>query len=392
VTRGQLFPFSDHPGLQPASGYACLQQLPAFVPVTLRSGTEALLAHRHKDVRQVLTDPRFSRSVAAGFGLTSRSSESLALNAADAPDHTRRRRVIAPHFTRTRAARLLPDTARLADALLASMTSHGPPADLMTEFTIPLTMGVVSSMLGIPVQEAQELRPWVERMMSTTAFSKAEVNSAHQFMYRFFEELLNRRADADHGLLGELASAARERGEITCAEAVHLAYGLLIAGYETTSNQLGMCVLVLLQNPALATRLRTRPALLPGAIEEMLRWTSLNATGGVPHTALCPVKIGETLIDAGQVVVPATDGANRDPDTFRCPDQLRLDRIRNPHLSFGHGRHLCPGAALARMELEVALSTLLARLPGLALDAPEELLRWRTGMYVRGVWNLPVRW
>jgi cytochrome P450 len=229
-------------------------------------------------------------------------------------------------------------------------------------------------------------------MMSTTAFSKAEVNSAHQFMYRFFEELLNRRADADHGLLGELASAARERGEITCAEAVHLAYGLLIAGYETTSNQLGMCVLVLLQNPALATRLRTRPALLPGAIEEMLRWTSLNATGGVPHTALCPVKIGETLIDAGQVVVPATDGANRDPDTFRCPDQLRLDRIRNPHLSFGHGRHLCPGAALARMELEVALSTLLARLPGLALDAPEELLRWRTGMYVRGVWNLPVRW
>lgn len=392
MTRGHPFPFPDHPGLLPAPGYARLPQLPAFVQVTLPSGTDALLARRHEDVRQVLTDPRFSRSAAAGFGLTSRSSESLALNAVDAPDHTRRRGVIAPYFTRARAVRLQPETARLASSLLASMTSHDPPGDLMTEFAIPLAMGVVSSVLGIPAQEARELRPWAERMMCTTAFSRAEVKSAHQSMYGYFEELLSRRTSAGHGVLGELAAAAAERGEITSTEAVHLAYGLLLAGYETTSNQLGMCALLLAQNPALASWLRREPALLPAAIEEMLRWTSLNATGGVPHSALCPVKIGATLIAAGQVVIPVTDGANRDPAVFRCPDQLRLGRPRNQHLSFGHGRHRCLGAALARMELEVALSVLLTSLPGLALDAPEEQLHWRTGMYVRGVWNLPVRW
>lgn len=387
------FPFQDWAGPQPAAAYARLRQSAPLVPVTLRSGATALLAHRHADVRQVLLDPSFSRSAAGGLGLTSRSKESLALNAVDPPDHTRRRQLLASAFTRARASRLRPDTMRLADSLLTSMTAHDPPADLMAEFALPLTMGVVSWVLGVPVQETMRLRRWVEPMMSTTAFAKDEVQAAHQAMYDHFEKVLTQHEEYDErGLIGGLAAAVRHSGKITLSEAVHLVYGLLMAGYETTSNQLGMCALLLAGNPTLAGRLRADRALLPAAIEEMLRWTSLNSTGGVPHVALRPVTLGDTVIEAGQVVVPVTDGANRDPAAFSCPDQMRLDRHGNPHLSFGHGRHHCPGAWLARMELAVALGALLGRLPGLELAVPEAGLRWRDGMYIRGVWTLPVRW
>jgi hypothetical protein len=161
--------------------------------------------------------------------------------------------------------------------------------------------------------------------------------------------------------------------------------------HETTANQLGMCFLLLQRDRELMERLRTRPELLPAAVSELLRFTSLNAVGGVPHMVQEPVTLGGTLLEPGQVVLPVTDGANRDPDVFPEPDALRLDRPTNPHVSFGHGRHRCLGAPLAQMELEVALGALLL-VPSLGLAVPEEQLQWRTGMYIRGVRRLPVTW
>jgi cytochrome P450 len=165
-----------------------------------------------------------------------------------------------------------------------------------------------------------------------------------------------------------------------------------MAGYETTSNQLGMCVVILTQRPDIAGRLRHTPDAWPGAVDEMLRWSSLTSTGGVPHVAQRDVTIGGTPVKAGQVLLPLADAANRDPAVFDRPDVLDIDRADNPHLSYGHGRHRCPGAPLATAELTVALRTLIGRLPGLRLAVPLEQLVWRTGMYIRGPRRLPVSW
>jgi cytochrome P450 len=390
VNEAPRFPFPDHTGVEPAPEFRDVARLGRLVPVTLRSGAAALLVHRYEDMCQVLTDPAFARIPAARFGLSARSVESLALNAVDPPDHTRRRRLLAHAFTGQQAAQLRPEVERLTKDLLDGMVKRGGPAELMVDFAEPLTVGVISLLYGLPESDVRRLLPLVERMMSTTAFSRAEVESAHHAMFAEFETFLTDPADPD-GPFGKLARA-RDAGELTANEAVHLAYGLLIASYETTANQLAVCVLVLQRDREQMERLRTSPELLPAAVAELLRFTSLNAAGGVPHMVQRPVRLGGTQLEPGTIVLPAADGANRDPDVFPEPHELRLDRPANPHLSFGHGRHRCLGAPVAQMELEVALGALLLLSPGLRLAVPEEELEWRTGMFVRGVRRLPVTW
>ncbi|MEV4187433.1 cytochrome P450 [Streptosporangium canum] len=435
------FPFPDHPGLEPAAQYAELRQYtepeqsaepersaepeqyaelrrsaeqgqptglsrsaepgqhaepgrsagqgrPPLVPVELPGGVPALLAHRHADACAVLTDPGFSREAATELRMTSRSKESLALNVVDPPVHTRRRQLLAHAFTARQAGLARPATERLAGELIGAMVRKGPPAELVADFALPLTMGVIGGILGVPAPEQRRLHPWVEAMMSTTAYSPEEIAAAHKGVHGYFAGLLDAATD---GLPGELAEHVRQ-GTLGRDEAVHLVSGLFIAGYETTGNQLGMCVLALLRHPLLLKRLRSDPAATPQAVEELLRYTSLNAAGGVPHVALEDRPVGGTVVRAGQVVVPVTDGANRDPDVFDEPDLLDIDRPHNPHLSFGRGRHMCLGAGLARMELQVALDMLVAELPGLGLAVPEDTLGWREGMYARGLLELPVRW
>ncbi|MFG3587503.1 cytochrome P450 [Streptomyces sp. NPDC047990] len=385
------FPFPDRPSAEPAPEFGMLAQLGRLVPATLRSGTSALLVHRHEDMCKVLTDPAFARLPAARFGLSARSAESLALNSVDAPDHTRRRRLVAHAFTGRQAEQLRPEVERLTKELVSAMLERGAPADLLADYAVPLTVGVISSVFGLPESEVRRLLPLVERMMSTTAFDRSETQSAHHAMFAAFEKYLAGPHEDPDGLFGTLA-AARDAGDLMPDEAVHLAYGLLVAAHETTANQLGMCFLVLQRDRENAEHLRARPELLPAAVSELLRYTSLNAVGGVPHMVQRTVVLAGIRLEPGTVVLPVTDAANRDPDVFAEPDALRLDRAANPHLAFGHGRHRCLGAPLAQMELEVALHTLLDLLPELRLAIAEDELEWRTGMYIRGVRRLPVTW
>lgn len=385
---GCPFPFPDHAGVAPSPAYADLRDTPA--PVRLRGEMPAHLALRHDEVRDVLASPAFSRSAAADLGLTSRSKESLSLNSVDPPDHGRRRKIVAGAFSPGQVAALTPEIERITASLLDGMVARPAPADLVARFALPLTVSVVCGIVGVPVEDTATFHPWVERMMCTTAFGRDEVAAAHAAMHDYFLRLVSDGGDREGCVLYQVASACRS-GELEHAEAAHLVSGLLIAGYETTSNQLGMCALLLLTDGALAQRLRDDPDRVPHAVEEMLRVTSLNATGGVPHVAQEAVRVGDRTVAEGEIVVPVGDGANRDPAVFDRPDVLDVDREHVPHLSFGHGRHLCLGAPLARAELRVALTALLG-LPGLALAVSERELRWREGMFIRGLRELPVRW
>ncbi|MGD3112661.1 cytochrome P450 [Streptomyces sp. YGL11-2] len=391
ATSGCPFPFPEHAGVEPAPEFRALAHGERLVPATLRSGVSALLVHRHEDMRQVLTDSAFARFPASGFGLSARSPESLALNSVDPPDHTRRRQVVAHAFTAERATVLRPYVEELASDLAAAMRDRSGPADFLADFAVPLTVGVIGRVFGLPESDVRRLLPLVERMMSTTAYSKSEVQSAHDAMFAEFEKFLAGPHADPEGLFGRIARVTQE-GDLAPDEAVHLAYGLLIAAHETTANQLGLCVLLLQRDRELTERLRARPELMPAAVSEMLRYTSLNAAGGVPHVVQRPVRLGGTELEPGTVVLPVTDGANRDPEVFPEPDTLNVDRPVNPHLALGHGRHRCLGAPLAQMELEVALGALQRLLPHLTLAVPEEELEWRSGMYIRGVRKLPVTW
>jgi nocardicin N-oxygenase len=235
-------------------------------------------------------------------------------------------------------------------------------------------------------------------MMSRGNSSPEEVAAGHHAMHEYFTGLLDRvwadcAAGAPReGIIAELAPVPGQPGAMSREESIVMSAGLLVAGYESTSNQLASCVYLLLAERARWEALLAAPEGLDRSIEEMLRWTSFTTSGGTPHVATEDVRLTDRLVRSGEVVVPLTDAANRDAEVFACPARLDLTREPNPHFAFGVGRHRCVGAELARVELQVGLAALLRELPGLELAVPEEELRWRREMQVSGLWELPVRW
>ncbi|MEV7013067.1 cytochrome P450 [Streptosporangium sp. NPDC051022] len=396
-TAPRRFPFPEGPDVRPPREYEELLGRPGLPAVTLSNGSDALLVTRYAEVRAVLSDDRFSRASFAGRPMFARTPESLALATSDPPLHTRRRRAVLQAFTARRAREQTPWLRALADDLLDELATRARPADLVEAFTVPFALRAITEMLGVPAADRARLRPLVDRMMSAGRFAPEEVAAAHEEAGRYFAGLVAlRRAEIARGeagrdLLTELLTAP-EPERLSLKEIEVFGAGLLMAGYETTGNQLAMCALTVFGDPALADRLRARPDALAPAVEEMLRWSSLVATGGAPHVATEDVRLGETLVHAGQVVVPLTDAANRDPAVFADPGRFAPGREDNPHVAFGHGRHFCLGAHLARAELHVGLGALLRRFPDLAVAVPAGELVWRRGMFIRGLRELPVRW
>jgi cytochrome P450 len=391
------FPFPDPQHAGPAQELHA-PDAPVFLPVVLGNSAQARLVCGYDELRALLTDSSFSRAQGAAHGMTSRTPESLALNSADPPDHGRRRGIVAAAFTRARAERERPWIRQTATDLLGVMTGSGAPADLIAAFSLPLSVAVICRVMGVPAADFPVFAPMFDVMMSTGGYPPAEVKAAHRGIFDYFAGLYDQgRArlaggDAPDGVLATLITAAERDGTVTRAEAVHVAYGLLVAGYETTSKQIATTVLLLLSDRSRWERLCRDPAGLVPAVEETLRWTSLMATGGIPHVALADTSLGGEPVAAGQIVIPVFAAANRDPRAFPDPDRLVLDRASPAHVAFGHGRHLCLGAPLARVELTEALGVLLRDLPGLELARPERELRWREGVFIRGLTALPVRW
>jgi cytochrome P450 len=391
------FPFADRPGVSLADEHLSLFREEPLVPVRLAGDRQALLVTRHEDVKTVLTDPRFSRQAWSEGTLFARESSALALVTSDAPVHTRRRRAVQAWFTNRKAEQDRPRITAIAERLLDRMEAAGPPADLVADFTTPLPYQVICEMLGLPSADLDRLLPWVTVMMSAGRFSADEVAAAHENMYGYFFDQLaarQRAVDADtpgDDLLTALLTAPEEN-RLSREEIAVFGFGIMMAGGETTACHLAMCVLQLLRRPALVESLRQDPASIPVVVEELLRWVWFAGTGGQPHVAVEQVELAGTVLDAGQVVIPLTDSANRDPAMFDAPDEFRPDRVPNPHLGFGHGRHMCLGAAHARVELQVGIEAILRRLDRLELAVDEAQLDWRGRMFMRGVWSLPVRW
>lgn len=360
-------------------------------------GASAWLLTRHANVRAVLADSRFVPHVPGVAMTADEANASGLLFAMHGEPHARLRRMLARSLSARRIAGLRPAVQRLADSALADLATHGPPADLLRGYAAPLAAGTLSELLGVDLADRsgfEAMAAEVNALFATRdpADAARRGEELNGFLARLIAE---RRAAPDTDLLSELVTTNDADGTPLRDDEVHgLAFSLLGAGLVPPALALTLATLRLLLEPAAADTVRRDPGRLPAAVDELLRLDP----GGAGNTdrvvrAVADVELAGAHIAVGEFVILPLGSANRDPDEFADPGTLRLDRTVNRHLSFGPGLHHCLGAALARLQLEIGLGTLLAALPDLALAADPGTLDWQHGMLgARNLAALPIAW
>jgi cytochrome P450 len=388
------YPFGPPDRLEYNPLYAHLQEHEPLSRVHLPYGDDAWLVVRHEDVRTVLADPRFSRAAALTRDPPRMSPDqpSFHIMDMDPPEHSRLRRLMAKAFTARRVEQLRPRAQQIAHELLDAMTEAGPPADLIESLALPLSVTVVSELLGVSVADRGEFQVWSQAFMSSALRPEQRADYFRKMWSYMAEMVEQRRRTPTDDLLGALVVARDEQDRLSEQEMVEVSVGLLAAGFETTSNQIGNFVYVLLHDPDQFALLRSRPELLPDAVEELMRFVPLTAGAPLPRYATEDVQLSGGVLPAGDPVLANRSAASRDPRAFPDPGLLDLTRSPNPHVGFGYGAHHCLGAQLARMELQIALGSLLTRFPELRFATDEAMLQWKTGLALRGLRSLPVAW
>ncbi|MFH8775268.1 cytochrome P450 [Streptomyces sp. NPDC017958] len=370
-------------------------------PVLFPSGVQAWLVTGYDAALAALADDRLGKSHDRGndrwrarasiMPEPQHSRLQVHLLHQDPPKHTRMRRFLTDAFTPRRIESLRPRFQELADALVAALPETGP-ADLVSAFAAPFPFQVLAEVIGLPQELADRFdRDWgkvVQPVGPTDPGRPAYEARLHGLQSYIADVVAHKRDHEDDDLLSRLV-AARDRDELSQEELDSMIFQLLVAGQEPVTNQITTALIALFRHPDQLARLRDTPDLLPRAVEELLRHDSafeLTTWRFFDRDS----DLHGTTIPAGDSVIVSLCAANRDPRRFPAPDTLDLDRSPNPHLAFGHGIHFCPGAALARAELRIALGTLLARLPGLHLAVADEDLAWIPAVLGRGTHHLPV--
>jgi cytochrome P450 len=388
------FPFSRTDPLAPPPAYAVHEGPPCRV--RLASGDEPWLVTRHADVRAVLADPRMSTDLTnpdlPRVSPLSGGPNILSFLKMDEPEHGVLRRMVAAEFTMRRVQLMRPGIQRVADSLLDGMTSRPEPVDLMAAFATKMPALVICQLLGVPDED----RDFVQRtggLIASATADPAQVGEAVLRMSAYLDQLVAAaEKDPREDLVGRLASRYVAGGELSHEDLVSMVLLLVIAGQENSAQMIGMAVLTLLRYPDQLAALRADPGLDPAAVEEILRFLSIPQYG-VVRAALDDRSIGGVPIAKGDGVVIGLPAANHDPSVYADPGRLDIRRDASRHLTFGHGVHQCLGRPLATAELEIAIGTLVRRMPNLrlAVDFPE--IRFRgDDSFVHGVHELPVAW
>lgn len=311
------------------------------------------------------------------------------LIALDPPQHTRIRRAAASYFTVRSVTEREGDIARIVAELLDAMEAAGSPVDLVTAFALPLSSFTICELLGVPHGDRERFEHPSAVLADPGADAEEKRAALVDFSAYCRQVVARKRSAPTDDLLSDLI----EKGELTEDEIVGLARQLFEAGHETTATQLGLSAFTLLRDRAGWEALREDPARIDAAVEELLRYLSILQMGTFSRTATEDVELGGVSVKKGEKVVVSIPAANRDPEKFTDPERLDLGRKAGGHLSFGHGKHMCFGQHLARLELKVGLRGLLARFPNLDLAVPAAEIRFVAGdRQLYGVETLPVGW
>ena len=325
------------------------------------------------------------------------------ISTTDPPVHTRLRRLLAKAFTPRRVAMLESRVRAVATSLLDEVCEGGNGQssdaeitfDLIAALAYPLPVAVIGELYGVGGSDHADLKRWSKAVVAYTGSSVAQANLARELDRALAEFraylrglVAERRRRPRDDLLSDLVAAVDEGHRLAEDELVATSINLLFAGHETTTNLIGNGTLALLRHPQQLALLRRRPELLPGAVEELLRYDS--PVQRVRRITTCDIVIGGRDIPKGAPVTAFLGSANRDPELWERPEELDVTRPEVAPLSFGGGPHYCIGAALARLEGRVAFESLLSRFDALCLAGGFED-RWHPNVAFRGLVELPLR-
>ena len=392
-----------------ADPYPVYDQLRTNDPIFWSAENSYWILTRYADIAALIQNPRLSSNRIAAHAsrmpdaakahfrpfFTAVSSWMLMI---DPPDHTRLRGLVSKAFTPRVVENMRALVQQLVEDMLARVKEQGR-MDIMTDLANPLPAIVIAEMLGVPGSDQQQFKSWSDDIAMglagiDTAATKEELFGLYDLGQKsylalssyFSDKVAELRLHPKENLLSALVQAEEQGDRLTEDELFANCVLLMIAGHETTTNLIGNGILALLRNPDQQETLRLTTDLIIPAVEELLRYDSPVQKMG--RIALADIHIGGKQIQKGQLVCFSFGAANRDPEQFALPQQLDITRQPNRHLAFGHGLHYCVGAALARLEGQIAIKHVLSFLPGLRLAS--ENLEWRRNFTLRGLMSLPV--
>jgi len=397
-------PLRSRGGLEnPFAIYALLRTVRPVMrmPVANYTGPGVWFLTRYTDVELALRDPRFSvermrapiirENLDRLPAFIQQSAQGLrSMLIMDPPDHTRVRKLANKAFTPRRIAALRGRIEAIVDESLASVTP-GTSFDVIDALAAPLPAIVIAELLGVPPEDHRVFKGWAAEIVAgiggATDTRQASARAAVEQLFGYLAGIIAaRRVEPRDDLISAMVLAQEENDALTDSELLATCNLLLIAGHETTTNLIGNGMLALLREPNELDRLRREMALLPTAVEEMLRYDGpVQATLRVLHE---DIELDGQHIEKGSLLLVGIGAANHDPAVFNEPERLDIGRDPNPHLGFGFGAHFCLGAPLARLEAEVAFRALLERYPNMTLE--DEAPRYRPNPVLRGLKSLRV--
>ncbi|MFB6719445.1 cytochrome P450 [Kribbella sp. NPDC056345] len=363
-------------------------------------GKPAWLVTRNADQRKLLLDPRLSADIGhPGFPIP--AAEAAMLKSAnldfgfvnmDDPEHGRLRRMVTAPFLHKRIEAMRPRVQQLVDEMIDALLAGPKPADLVEALATPLPSLVICELLGVPYDDHAFFQHNTKELVRVDAAPMERVGALHNIV-GYLDQLVGVKLGTPGDDLLSVLAERIQAGELDRPDAVSIGVLMLLAGHETTANQIALGTTALLEHPDQLALLRDTedPAVVAGAVEELLRY--LNVTHqGRRRAILEDIEFGGQILPAGEGLVLPGDTGNRDPDLFEEPDRLDLTRDARGHLAFGYGIHQCLGAPLARMELQVVYGTLYRRIPTLQLAVPLEDIPFKHDAEIYGVHALPVTW
>lgn len=396
TTSTQLpqLPFQQVHPLETAPALRELQSRGAVHRVRTPVGDEAWLITSYPHVRELLDDKRLGRShprpdAAARSGESALFGGPLGNFDTEAADHARMRALLQPHFSPKHLRTLIPKVQALTTGLLDDLDAEGPPADLHAKLALPLPILVICELLGVPYSDRGQFRRWTQDAANVCDHARSEQGLAA--LYRYGIELVKRkRTHPGDDVISRLCATDGVSDEEAAASSMHL----LFAGHETTVVQLGWNAVLRLTNPGRWQALSDNAALIPNAVEELLRASTRGGAGiaGIPRYARADFQIDGVTIRAGDLVLLDIGSANHDPAVFIDPDSVDVGRKQAAHMTFGYGARYCIGAPLARIELKTVFSQLIPRFPSMQLTVDPAKLNRRHDVLAGGLGELPVSW
>jgi cytochrome P450 len=306
------------------------------------------------------------------------------------------RGLVTRAFTARRIELLRPYAQEVCDELLDAMAAGPRPVDLNEALAFPLPILVICKLLGIPPEDRDKFRSLVDGFLSVTKLPADEVERCRTGLWDYLVELIQYKRShpgSDDLISGLIRIRDEDDNRLSDHELHHWSRALLIAGYVTTASQIGTGTAVLLHRQDLVNEIRADFTLVPSAVEELLRTQIMGSSIGTLRYVLEDIELADgTILRKGASVLLSEESANMDESVFDDPFSLDIRRKENHHMTFGAGIHYCVGAALARMELQVATESLLRRLPGIRLAVPAAMLPRSIGGFMEGFSEVPVTW